>query len=232
MGAMTTEAANGLPARLGVDAAANVIGSDTGGSRSWQADTQQRHLARAFAAAPASSGAATAAMSAPASPLAACSGFATWQTDTVAGSPHWDTAATAAASIADAGTEVFDAALVSPRFVIPAGGLRLRWRQHTQLSWASTAGVLEIAVDGGDWTDFRSAGGRFLSGGYDSRTFAGNPLGARAAWGGEEQVFETRAELPATLGTRAVQLRFRLGSGGTGDARPGWRLERLSCLQD
>ncbi|MCQ4167532.1 hypothetical protein [Tahibacter harae] len=167
-------------------------------------------------------------MKAPNPDLAACGGFAAWQTDTIAGSPRWNAAA-AEAAIADAGAEVFDAALVSPRFVVPAAGLHLRWRQHTRLSWASTAGVLEIAVDGGDWTDFRNAGGRFLSGGYDSRAFAGNPLGARAAWGGEEQVFETRAELPAALGARAVQLRFRLGSGGTGDARPGWLLSQLRC---
>ena len=159
-----------------------------------------------------------------------CAGLDDWQPQAGAGSTRWTRAGGEPAfRIADAGDEVFDAAVVSPSLALPPSGLRLAWRQHAQLSWANTAGVLEVAVDGGAWTDFTAAGGRFLAGGYDSRAFAGNPLGARPAWGGEDRAFETRAELPGGNGARTVRLRFRLGSSGTGDARPGWRIEGFAC---
>lgn len=152
-----------------------------------------------------------------------------WRDTGVAGAPRWNLGQPGQARIADEGDRVFDATLVSPLFVVPRDGLELRWEQRRQFSWASSAGVLEIAVDGGPWRDFTAAGGRFLAGGYDSHAFAGNPLGARAAWGGDAADAETRAELPAAAGGRQARLRFRLGSSGTGDARAGWQLSAFRC---
>lgn len=158
-----------------------------------------------------------------------CVALDAWRDGSVAGAPRWNLGRRAEARVADEGDRVFDAALVSPVFAVPRRGLALRWEQRRQFSWASSAGVLEIAVDGGPWRDFTAAGGRFLAGGYDSRAFAGNPLGARTAWGGDVPAVETRAELPAEAGGRRARLRFRLGSSGTGDARAGWQLSGFRC---
>lgn len=158
-----------------------------------------------------------------------CVALDTWRDTGIAGAPRWNLGHRAEARIADEGDRVFDATLVSPVFAVPRDGLELRWEQRRQFSWASSAGVLEIAVDGGPWRDFTAAGGRFLAGGYDSHAFAGNPLGARAAWGGDAADGATRAALPAAVGGRQARLRFRLGSSGTGDARAGWQLSAFHC---
>lgn len=157
-----------------------------------------------------------------------CPAVASWRSDGSTHAPRWSLRADGAAQIEDSGSTVFAAALTSPAFALPAQGLSLRWQQRTQLSWANSAGVLEIQLDGGSWIDFSAAGGRFLAGGYDSRAFAGNPLGARPAWGGDSFRFETRAELPAQTAA-TVRLRFRFGSSGTGDAGPGWQISGLAC---
>jgi hypothetical protein len=162
----------------------------------------------------------------------ACAGLQYWR-DHSATAPRWSvsgrTAVTAVAEIADTGTAVFDAVLLSPAISVPSGGLRLHWQQRSRLSWANTAGVLEICIGDGNWLDFIAAGGQFLRGGYNHRSFAGNPLRARPAWGGEDHSSETEAVLPASSHRQSIQLRFRLASGGTGDLRPGWRISGLTC---
>lgn len=158
----------------------------------------------------------------------ACPGIARWQQQTAA-APHWTALPGGAVRIGDDGDRVFDASLTSPPFALPRAGLRLRWQQQLQASWANSAGVLEVQLDGLPWRDFTAAGGRFVSGGYDSRAFAGNPLGDRAAWGGEHGNAEIRAELAPGAAVTTLRLRFRFGSSGTGDARPGWRIGELSC---
>jgi hypothetical protein len=81
----------------------------------------------------------------------------------------------------------------------------------------------------GDWRDFTTVGGHFDDGGYDARAFAGNPLGARPAWGRDVALSATRAQLPASLARHSVRLRFRLGSGGTGEQRSGWAITGFRC---
>lgn len=157
-----------------------------------------------------------------------CPAMASWHSDGSTQAPRWALRGGGDAQIEDSGNTVFAASLTSPAFALPAQGLALRWQQRTQLSWANSAGVLEIQLDGGVWIDFSAAGGHFLAGGYDSRAFAGNPLGARPAWGGDRIRFETRAELPAQTAATA-RLRFRFGSSGTGDAGPGWQIGGLAC---
>lgn len=159
----------------------------------------------------------------------ACPGITLWQDPAAAAAPRWSAAPGSGARIGDAGDRVFDAALTSPPFVLPPEGLRLRWQQRLQASWANSAGVLEVQFDGAPWRDFTAAGGRFLSGGYDSRAFAGNPLGDRPAWGGEHSDAEIRAELAPGADATTLRLRFRFGSSGTGDARPGWQIDGFSC---
>jgi hypothetical protein len=157
-----------------------------------------------------------------------CADFGRWRDDGTQPMPRWQVD-DASARIADEGTRVFAAALVSPPFLVPARGLDLAWQQRRDLSWASSAGVLDVAIDGGDWRDFTAVGGRFDDGGYDARAFAGNPLGARPAWGRDVALSATRAQLPASLARHSVRLRFRLGSGGTGEQRSGWAITGFRC---
>lgn len=158
-----------------------------------------------------------------------CPELREWKPAQPAGRPRWSLGADAAAQLRDAGDQIFDLTLVSPVFVVPPGGLLLRWKQEHTFSWAASAGVLEIAVDGGAWQDLLAAGGRFLASGYGSRAFAGNPLGARPAWGGVSGRGEARAALPTAAKEYSVQLRFRAGSSGTGDPGQGWLLRDFDC---
>lgn len=158
-----------------------------------------------------------------------CPGIARWHDPAAVAAPRWATLPDDTVRINDDGDRVFDASLTSPPFVPPREGLKLRWQQRLQASWANSAGVLEVQFDDSPWRDFTAAGGRFLSGGYDSRAFAGNPLGDRPAWGGDRSTAEIRAELLPGAAVTTLRLRFRFGSSGTGDARPGWQIGGFSC---
>jgi len=157
-----------------------------------------------------------------------CADLRDWRDDDAGAPVHWRTG-DGSAQIADAGSRVYAAALVSPAFEVPVSGLSLSWRQRRELSWANSAGVLDVAVGDGEWRDITTLGAKFDDGDYDGRSFAGNPLGARRAWGPGVTMSTTRLALPATLAHRTVRLRFRFGSGGTGDTRPGWFITNLRC---
>ena len=156
-----------------------------------------------------------------------------------AGTAHvegWSTAAgnsdnrTNAAHLADHGVQRYEAALLSPVFVVPTQGTVLRFRQRRAYSWANTVGVLEISIAGGAFTDIAASGGEFLEGPYDGRSFASNPLGPRRAWIAKPEGYtETRVRLPAAARGKTAQLRFRAGSTGTGDDSPGWYLDSIAC---
>ena len=167
---------------------------------------------------------------APQGPGHDCAGLASWHADT----PFWRVTASAPGAEAraeaeDDGARVFDASLTSPAFTVAAHGLDLRLQQHARMSWANTLGVLEISVEAGTWTDFVAAGGRFREGGYNQSAYAGNPLGTRRGWGGEQAAFTTIAEFPHNTHGRSVRLRLRIGSAGTGDRQPGWQVGGLHC---
>lgn len=159
-----------------------------------------------------------------------------WRTADATPGAGWQTLAGSAdggvnaAHLADHGAHRYQAGLLSPIFVVPAAGAVLHFRQRRAYSWANTVGVLEIAIDGHAFTDIIAAGGEFLAGGYDGRSFASNPLGARRAWLAAPAAYaETRVRLPAAARGKPVQLRFRAGSGGTGDESPGWYLDSIAC---
>lgn len=159
-----------------------------------------------------------------------------WRNADATAGARWQTLAEGATSganaahLADHGARRYQAALLSPAFTVPTNGALVDFRQRRAYSWANTVGVLEIAIAGHAFTDIIAAGGEFLAGGYDGRSFASNPLGARSAWlaspGGYS---ETRLRLPAAAQGQQVQLRFRAGSTGTGDDSPGWYLDSIVC---
>jgi len=158
-----------------------------------------------------------------------------WKGVSSVGAANWVLSPTRAgdigrAQLPDAGTARYDALLLSPGFVVPARGADLEFRQRRAYSWANTVGVLEIAIDGGQFEDIASAGGTFKAGAYDGRSLSSNPLGFRSAWAAAPDLYTlTRVSLPSAANGKSVRLRFRIGSAGTGDALPGWSLDDIHC---
>ncbi len=135
-----------------------------------------------------------------------------------------------AVHLADHGVRRYEAALLSPVFRVPAQGAIVRFRQRRAYSWANTVGVLEISIADRGFVDIGAAGGEFLEGAYDGRSFASNPLGPRRAWLAKSDGYtETRIRLPDAARGEPAQLRFRAGSTGTGDDSPGWYLDSIAC---
>lgn len=160
-----------------------------------------------------------------------------WRDAGASEAPRWmlqtGSHGTQTAHIVDAGTQRYDAALSSPSFVVPQRGALIEFTQHRAYSWANTVGVLEIAVDGGAFDDVVAAGGRFLAGGYDGRSLPANPIGSRPAWAAAPDADTlTRVVLPPSANGKAVRLRFRIGSAGTGDSLPGWYLDDIHCARE
>jgi hypothetical protein len=157
-----------------------------------------------------------------------CPALAQWQASGSGPVWHFDPA-DASARVADVGFARFESSLTSPPIAVPRDGLTVAIAQQFDLSWANTVAVLDLRTPGSDWSDFVSAGGRFLEGGYNADSFPANPIGVRRAWGGPATQLATRAVLPPWSHGKTVELRFRLGSSGTGDAYPGWSLRALRC---
>jgi hypothetical protein len=126
-----------------------------------------------------------------------------------------------------------EAALTSATVTVSAGGGELHFRQRYATEAAHDGGVLELAIDGGAFTDLLAAGGQFTSGGYTgslASSCAGdeNPLAGRAAWSGTQDAFAAvTAELPASAAGHDVQFRWRLGTdcAGAPGAPNGWWID-------
>jgi len=147
---------------------------------------------------------------------------ANWTTSSYA----WVTSATRRDSFPNAAfapnsNKVTDYQLVSPPISIPSAQTQLTFRHYYDTEDDYDGGVLEIALNGGVFTDILSAGGTFLNGGYNGSISSSysNPLGGRAAWTGFSDWTTTTVQLPAAAGD-SVQLRWRFGSdssyGGIG----------------
>ena len=115
--------------------------------------------------------------------------------------------------------------LDTPSIAINSGAAQLTFRQNYSLAASTTnssigydGGVLEIAIGGGSYQDIVTAGGAFISGGYNT-TLSGdysNPLGGQQAWSGTSGGFiTTTVNLPATAAGQNVQLRWRCATGNT-----------------
>lgn len=115
---------------------------------------------------------------------------------------------------------------VSPEFSIVSAQSEISFRHWYELESTFLrnrlydGSVLEIKIGGGEWQDILSAGGLFLSGGYDGTIDAccQNPLAGRLGWSGRSGVNQTpefittRAKLPAAAAGQNVRLRFRVGT--------------------
>ncbi len=161
-----------------------------------------------------------------------------WVTSTSTGANDWTTqtvtvdSAPNAATSPDLGT-VSDLTLDSPAFTA-AADQTVTFRHRYNLERGFDGGVLEISIDGGEFSDIVSAGGRFITGGYAGVTiseFTGNPIGGRPAWTGDSAEFVTTvARLPDAAAGHATRLRFRntadAGNLNTGEVR-GWWIDSI-----
>ncbi len=123
-------------------------------------------------------------------------------------------------------------------------GSRLSFRQNYDLESSSAtvaydAGVLEISINGGAYTDIVTAGGTFATGGYnhtDISTGFTNPLlPSRPNWSGISNGgaggFETcTVNLPASGAGQPVQFRWRMGSDSS-VSHNGWRIDSVTISQ-
>lgn len=84
-------------------------------------------------------------------------------------------------------------------------------------------GVLEVSTDGTTWTDVVSAGGTFLSGGYNGAisTYAGSPLAGRDVWAGSGSLQQVQIDLSALAGGD-LWFRFRFACDGSVSGTGWW----------
>jgi hypothetical protein len=133
-----------------------------------------------------------------------------------------------------------EADLTTPSIPIssPAATVSFRHRFDTEAAW--DGGVIDISIGGGSFTDIVSAGGSFITNGYNSTmtaatpsgTYTPNPLNGRQGWTGNSNGFiTTTVRLPASANGQNVVLKFRMGSddntGGVGP-NPGWYIDTLT----
>ncbi|WP_058867235.1 S8 family serine peptidase [Chloracidobacterium thermophilum] len=125
---------------------------------------------------------------------------------------------------------VSDKRLDTPPINLTTNQARLTFRNFYNLENLWDGGVLEISINGGPFQDILTAGGSFVTGGYNATLNSGSPIGGRQAWTGNSGGYiTTTVNLPGS-GPRTVVLRFRMGSDSIIGA-PGWRIDTLT-VQD
>jgi hypothetical protein len=125
---------------------------------------------------------------------------------------------------------ITDNVLVSPPFAVTTAAAQLSFRNNYSLENGFDGAVLEIKIGGGVFTDVVSAGGSFLSGGYDRAlsTSFHNPLAGRLAWTGSSGGYkDTVLNLPAAAAGQTVQVRWRVGTDSS-VAATGQRIDTLT----
>ncbi|HSU52683.1 MAG TPA: protease pro-enzyme activation domain-containing protein [Candidatus Dormibacteraeota bacterium] len=147
-----------------------------------------------------------------------------WTTALLTGSQtNW---VTSAASSSSAPNSAFIAdspnsgenALVSPVFFVASANAKLTFQQSYNLETkvpkhgAMTyydGGVLEIKIGSSAFTDILTAGGSFVSGGYNVTLATGNPIAGRQAWGGDSAGWVTTTlNLPPAAAGQNIQFRW------------------------
>jgi subtilisin family serine protease len=128
--------------------------------------------------------------------------------------------------------------LDSPLIAIPAGSgsNRISFRHRWNTESGYDGGVLEISIAGGAFADILTAGGSFVSGGYNGiiSTADTNPLGGRAAWMGaaDSAYITTVFTLPPAASGQNIRLRFRLGTDSCclQSGTNSWRIDTFERL--
>jgi hypothetical protein len=168
-----------------------------------------------------------------------------WTTDASGGQLKWTTSTVQKQSapnsaFSPATSEIGVNELVSPFFQIVSENAEIEFRNRYELETTFLrnklydGSVLEIKIGDADWQDIETAGGAFLSGGYDG-TIDGccqNPLAGRRAWSGKSGTNQTpvfidsKAKLPASAAGKDVRIRFRVATDN-GTFREGQYIDDL-----
>lgn len=114
---------------------------------------------------------------------------------------------------------VSDEVLVSRSYLITSASAELTFRRRHELETNWDGMVLEISITGGSFIDIISAGGSFVTGGYNNTLISSlNPIGGRPAWSGSTSsaYVTTTVNLPAAANGKIVVLRWRRGTDGSG----------------
>ena len=134
---------------------------------------------------------------------------------------------------------ISDKVLVTPGIIINSATAQVTFRNNYNMELDTDAAwdgcVLEVSspnIKGGDFTDILdpAVGGSFVTGGYNVTlsTLASNPIGGRAAWGGNSDGYiTTTANLGPNVNGRTIKLRFRMGTDEAVSA-PGWRIDNVA----
>ncbi len=131
--------------------------------------------------------------------------------------------------------------VISPSFPIVSPTAEITFRNWYELETTFLrnrlydGSVLEIKLGDADWQDIVSAGGVFLSGGYEGAIdgCCQNPLAGRPGWSGRSGVNQTsefittRAKLPAIAAGQNVRFRWRVGTD-IGGFREGQYIDDLT----
>jgi hypothetical protein len=135
-----------------------------------------------------------------------------------------------------------EAYLYSPKITLPDGANQLSFRNDFNLEETYDGGVLEISIGGGSFADILTAGGSFVTGGYNGglsdlgdRGSQDNPLIGRQAWTGSSDGFITTVvNLPTAAGGTNIMLRWICGTDygnynltGAG----GWWIDTIAISQ-
>jgi subtilisin-like proprotein convertase family protein len=131
-----------------------------------------------------------------------------------------------AAFVNDPNTEGL-AELVSPSIALGNIQHKLIFRHFYQTDFEFDGGVLEISIAGGAFTDIISAGGSFVTGGYNAQLLGGSPIGGRNSWTGQQSGYiTTEVNLPASTANQSVRFRWRLGTDPM-EAGTGWWIDNV-----
>jgi len=132
-----------------------------------------------------------------------------------------------------------DTQLVSPLIHISGSPAQVSFRNAFNLESTFDGGVLEISIDGGAFQDILTAGGSFVSGGYNGTLVGGtlNPISGRSAWTGlsggttaAPTYLNTVVNLPNAAAGKDIRLKWRVGADDTvaaGGTAPGQRIDNL-----
>lgn len=127
----------------------------------------------------------------------------------------------------------YDSQLTAPKLLVSQINRRLTFRQSFDLEFSGSSyydgGVLEVAVDGGDFVDILAAGGTFVTGGYNHSIYptSDNPMEGRSAWTANSNGYiTTTVDLPTTMIGKTVQYRWRFGADNEG-GQVGWSIDSV-----
>ena len=166
-----------------------------------------------------------------------------WTTARTGTAPLWVTSTTNSSppnsAFGGGTTTPGDSRLDSPVIAIPAApgvghkpGVQLSFRNSYNTEGGFDGGVLEISINSGLFQDIITAGGTFVSGGYNAviDPTTDNVLAGRQAWSGNSGGFiTTTINLPPASFGQTAQFRWRVGyDTGTSPGGGGLRIDTIT----